>query len=255
MRKVQFILSGLIPLLSLLRHEPDSELIYSVFVVACLFRRRLAGLADHLPGPPALYLLLFFLVSGSLAETFAWMGNYSKAMGKPILLHPQIIPDLILGVGLYTGWAIAWLIVLRWYRFSLAETFLITGFQAIFFEELGRVFLRMVAVFFANPLLSLLMALYVFAVHASVVGLAMVPVIHRFDDPSKSRHWSRFVLVIVLVVGLTMLCTGLMGALTKLCGGLPPEVDHRASVLVSQVLILPGIEPMNGSCCAARCGP
>jgi hypothetical protein len=29
--------------------------------------------------------------------------------------------------------------------------------------------------------------------------------------------------VIVLVVGLTMLCTGLMGAFTNLFGGLPPK--------------------------------
>jgi hypothetical protein len=200
--------SGLIPLLSLLRHQPDALLIYSVFVVACLFRRQLAGLADHLPGPPAIYLILFFIVSGDLAETFAWMDNYSKATAEPPLLHPQLIPDLILGIGLYTGWALAWLIVFRWYCFSLSEAFLVTGFQAIFFEQLGGVFLRMIAVLITNPLLSLLMALYVFAVHASVVGLAMVPLIHRFDDLNKSRHWSGFVLVIVLVVGLTMLCTG-----------------------------------------------
>ena len=73
------------------------------------------------------------------------------------------------------------------------------------------------------------MALYVFTVHASVVGLAMVPVLHRFDDPRKSRHWSRFVLVIVLMVSLAMLCTGLVGALTELCGGLPPKrsiIEH-----------------------------
>ena len=221
--------SGLIPLVSLLRHQPDALLIYSVFVVACLFRRQLAGLADHLPGPPATYLILFFIVSGDLAETFAWMDNYSKATAEPALLHPQLIPDLILGIGLYTGWALAWLIVFRWYRFSLAEAFVVTGIQAIFFEQLGAVFLRMVAVMLTNPLSSLLMALYVFAVHASVVGLAMVPVIHRLDDPNKSRHWSRFVLVIVLVVGLTMLCTGLMGAFTNLFGGLPPKksiVEH-----------------------------
>jgi len=213
----------MIPLLSLLRHQPDALLIYSVFVVAYLLRRQLVRLADLLPGPPALHLVFFFIVSGDLAETFAWMDNYSKAMVEPALLHPQLIPDLILGVGLYTGWALAWLIVLRWYRFSLIETFVVTGFQAIFFEQLGGVFLRMVSALLTNPLLSLLMGLYVFGVHASVVGLAMLPVIHRFDDPRKSRHWSRFVLVIVLVVGLTMLCTGLMGALTKLCGGLPPK--------------------------------
>jgi hypothetical protein len=167
------LLSGIIPLLSLLRHQPESLLIYSVFVVACLLRRQLIRLADLLPGPPTSHLVFFFIVAGDLAETFAWMDNYAKAVAEPALLHPQLIADLILGVGLYTGWALAWLIVLRWYRFSLIEAFMVTGFQAIFFEQLGAVFLRMVSVLATNPLFSLVIGLYVFAVHASVVGLAM----------------------------------------------------------------------------------
>jgi len=226
---VVFILSGLVPLLSLVQHQPSSLLIYSVFVLAWLFRRRLAALADRLPGPAALHLVFFFVLAGELAEAFAWMDNYSKAAPTPGLLHPQLMANAVLAVGLYVGWAVAWLIVLRWYRFSLTEAFLITGFQAIFLEGLGQVFLRMVAVFPSNPLLALLMGLYVFAVHASVVGLALIPVIHRLDDPAKSRNWSRFPVVVVLAVALAILGCDLMARLTVLFGGLPPKrsiVEH-----------------------------
>jgi len=52
-----FIISGLVPMLSLLNRQPDSLLIYSFFVLACLFRGRLAALADRLPGPTALHLV------------------------------------------------------------------------------------------------------------------------------------------------------------------------------------------------------
>ena len=157
------------------------------------------------------------------------MGNYTKAAPTPGLLHPQLIANAIVAVGLYGGWALAWLIVFRWYRFSLTEAFLITGFQAIFLEGLGQVFIRMVAVFPSKPLLALLMGLWVFAVHASVVGLAMIPVIHRFDDPAKSRHWSRFPVAVVLMVALAILGCYLMAHLTSLFGGLPPKrsiVEH-----------------------------
>jgi hypothetical protein len=224
-----FILSGLVPLLSLAQHQPDSLLIYSVFVLACLFRRSLAALGDRLPGPAALHLVFFFVLAGELAEAFAWMGNYTKAAPTPGLLHPQLIANAILAVGLYVGWALAWLIVLRWYRFSLTEAYLITGFQAIFLEGFGAVLIRMMAVFRSNPLLALLMGLWVFAVHASVVGLALIPVIHRLDNPAKSRHWSRFPMVVVLVITLVILGCDLMGRVTLLFGGLPPKrsiIEH-----------------------------
>jgi len=82
----------------------------------------------RLPGSAALHLVVAFLLSGSLTETLAWINNYSKEAPQPALLHPQLIPDLILGMGFYGGWALAWLIAFRWFRFTLLEVFLVTGF-------------------------------------------------------------------------------------------------------------------------------
>ncbi len=134
-RSTVLILSGLVPLLELIRRQPDSLLIYSVFVLVVLCRRRLATLVDRLPGSAALHLIVFFIAAGELAELFAWMGNYTKAAPEPGLLHPQLLANAILAVGLYIGWAVAWLIVLRWYRFSLTEAFLVTAFQGVFLES------------------------------------------------------------------------------------------------------------------------
>jgi len=224
-----FLLSGLVPLVDAFRKHPDSLLIYTVFVLACLFRRPLAALADRLPGPSALHLLGSFILFGWLAETFAWIGNYSTAAPNPGLLHPQFFANQILAVGLYSGWAIAWLIVLRWFRFTLTEAMVVTGLQGIVFEGLGRVFVKIISVVMVNPLLAVMMALYLFLVHCSFLGAAMAPVLHQFDRPDKSRHWVRYVLVIVLVVALCIICTALMGWLTKLFGGLPPKrsiIEH-----------------------------
>ena len=63
--------------------------------------------------------------------------------------------------------------VLRRYRFTVAEVFLVTGIQGIFFEQLGAVFLMMVRSLATNPLLSLVFGLYVCAVHGSAAGLAV----------------------------------------------------------------------------------
>lgn len=224
------VLTGLVPLLGLSSRPPDVMLlIYTVFVVACLLRRRLAALGERMPGPVSLHLLGSFLLAGALTETLAWANNYLKAAKEPALFHPQLFADLIIGIGFYGGWAAAWWIAFRWFRFKLWETFVITGLQGIFFEQLGAVFLAMVRAWATNPFLSVLFGLYVFTVHGSVVGLAMAPLLQRFDAPEKSRSWLRFPVVIALMVGLAFAGCWLVQAVASLFGGLPPKrsiVEH-----------------------------
>lgn len=228
--KSLFVLSGIVPLLGLLGTPRDTALIiYTFFVAACLARPWLVALSHRLPIRPVWQLLILFLLSGTLTETLAWGTNYAKAAEEPALLHPQLIPDIILGFGFYGGWAFAWLITFRWFRFTLAETFLITGFQGIVFEQLGGPFIVMLQLLPTNPLFSLVIALYIAAVHGSAVGFAMVPVVHRFDRPGQSRHWVRFLIVMVLMVALAAAGTLLVGLISFLFGGLPPKqsiVDH-----------------------------
>jgi len=227
--RVALGLSALIPLLALFSKPPGTALlIYTLFVLGVLLRKPITALADRLTGRPEPYLFLTFLVSGSLTELFAWLNNYLEAAAQPALFHPQLGADLIVGFGFYGGWAFAWIIVLRRYRFTLREVFLVTGIQGIFFEQLGAVFLMMVKLFATNPLLSLVFGLYVCAVHGSAAALAVLPWLQRFDTPT-SRHWARFPIVIALMVGGAFLGTALIGVAAGLFGGLPPKrsiVEH-----------------------------
>ena len=218
------VASGLVPLLGLLGKPLDMmPLIYAVFVVVFLFRVKLSALFEHLPGHASLQFFILFLLSGSLTEVLAWISNYLKKVPEPALFHPQLIPDLILGIGFYGGWAIAWLLAMRWFRFNLLEAFFVTGFQGIFFEQSGAVFVEMLSVFASNPLLSILLGVYVFVVHGSVTGLAFAPLIRRFDVPHRSRHWVRFPVVIALMVSLAFIGTRLMNTCALLFGGLPAK--------------------------------
>jgi hypothetical protein len=227
---ILLILTGLVPLLGLSRRPPDVMLlIYTLFVVAYLFRRRLGVLVERIPGPIWMHLPGFFLLAGALTESLAWANNYLKAAKDPALFHPQLFADLIIGIGFYGGWAAAWWITFRWFRFKLWEMFVITGLQGIFFEQLGAVFVAMVQVWATNPFLSVLFGLYVFTVHGSAVGLAMAPLLERFDVPEKSRSWLRFPIVIVLMVSLAFAGCWLVQVVASLVGGLPPKrsiVEH-----------------------------
>lgn len=229
-REIALGLSALIPLLALTSKPPGTALlIYTLFVLAVLLRKPLNSLAERVGGRPEPLLFLAFLVSGSLTELLAWLNNYLSAAPNPALFHPQLLADLFVGLGFYGGWGFAWIIVLRRYRFTIGEVFLVTGLQGIFFEQLGAVFIMMVQSLAANPLLSLIFGLYVCAVHGSAAGLAVLPVLSRFDAPERSRRWVRFPLVIALMVGGAFLGTFLIGTLAGLFGGLPPKrsiIEH-----------------------------
>jgi hypothetical protein len=229
-KTVLLISSGLLPLFGLFSRPPDPQLcICTAFVVVLLFRGRLEARIDLLPGSAALHLVVAFLLSGSLTEILAWTNNYSKRAPQPALFHPQLIPDLVLGIGFYGGWALAWLIAFRWFRFTLLEVFLATGLLGIGFEQLGAVFLVMVRTFKGNPLQSLVIGAYVFVVYGSAAGLALAPLVNRFDSPQKSRSWARFPVVIALMFTLSATGTFLIGLCALAIGGLPPKrsiVEH-----------------------------
>jgi hypothetical protein len=229
-KKFLFPTSILIPLLGLLSYPPEPmALLYSIFGLVFLFRKSARNLYSRLPGGDSFKLVVLFLLTGVLTESLAWTNNYLKAAEEPALFHPQLIPDLIIGMGFYGGWALAWLIALRWYRFTVPEAFIVTGLQGIFFEQLGAVFLVMLAVFKQNPFASLFVGLYVFAVHGAIVGIALSPVIDEDESAARSGHWTRFPVVIALMVGLAFAGCATVNQVADLFGGLPPKqsiVEH-----------------------------
>ena len=229
-KRFLFPVSVLIPLLGLLAYPPETmALLYSIFGLVFLFRKDARNLYKHVPGPDAFKLVVLFLLTGVLTESLAWTNNYVKAAEEPALFHPQLIPDVIIGVGFYGGWALAWLIVLRCYRFTVPEAFIITGLQGIFFEQLGAVFLVMLTISMQNPFASLFFGVYVFAVHGSIVGIALSPVIDETKSAARSSHWMRFPVAVILMVGLAFTGCAIVNWVADLFGGLPPRqsiVEH-----------------------------
>lgn len=228
---VLFIISGLVSLAGLGGRPPELMLpIYAVFVAACLARsalERAVGVVTR--DRRFLALLGCFLVSGLLTETLAWAHNYVRAAPQPGLFHPQLGADLLIGLGFYGGWAVAWDFVLRRHRFALWEAFVLTGVQGIFFEQLGAIFLNILRLLVTQPIMALVFGLYVFLVHGSAAGLGLLPVLHRYDSPDTTRSWVRFPLAVALMVGLAFLGSLAVGTIALLFGGLPPKrsiVEH-----------------------------
>jgi hypothetical protein len=220
--KILFAASGFIPVLGLLVQPPDMMLlIYTVFTAALLLRGRLAAAAARIRLSPRWKFLLFMVLSGLLAESLAWLSNYLAREPQPALLHPQLIPDLILGVGYYSGWALAWLLALRLWRFSLLEVFLATGLSGIWTEQSGVVLTSLAQDLPGNLPGALLLALYLLAVYGSIAGLAYLPVVAELPQARRAGSLLKYPLAWLMLFGLSWLGTGIVLAGGTFLGLIP----------------------------------
>ncbi len=225
-----FVLSGVIPLFALLASPPQTMLlIYTLFVAAVLLRERIQIDSFQSETRGVAVLGVSVLLSGLVGETLAWANNYLARTDPPILFHPQLIPDLILGVGFYGGWGVAWMIITRRFAFTFREVFCTTGVMGIAVENNLAVLKAIVASLFANPLHAALLGVYVFAVYGSMAAIPFVVMDRAIRSPRQRHHWSKYPLAIVLMFICAWLLTVLVHVAAKPLGLIPPKrsiVEH-----------------------------
>jgi hypothetical protein len=163
------------------------------------------------------------IVCGWIVELGAWFENYGRRAPYPALLHPQLIPDLILAIGLYGGGALAWLLVLRRWRFRLAEIFVTVGLLGIFVEQTGAVLVAIAQSLFVNPLASLLVAAFVFVVYGPVIAIPYMLLEPQFAGRAMRSGWLKFPAVALLMVILAVTLTAVVGLLASSVGLIPPK--------------------------------
>ncbi len=210
-------LSGLLPVLVLAVTGFDTmPLIYTALVLVLLSPRASFGF-----GRASFWFFVAFLLSGILTEVLAWLSGYLAGKATPVTFHPQLIPDLLLGLGFYGGMAVAWIIALRWFRFSLVSALVIAGIYGVFIEQDGAVVIAIVqGLAAANPVVIMLGA-YVFIIYASFTGIAFAPFMRGFDNPARSSHWLRFLLVPALLYAFTHIGVFIVFTISEAMGGLP----------------------------------
>ena len=193
-------ISGLIPILGLTSSPPDTMiLIYSLFALALLLRPHIVRAVQSVPLRSSTKFASLIIASGMIAECLAWTSNYLARNETPALLHPQLIPDLILGIGFYGGWAVAWLLILRCCSFSLASVFITTGLMGVAVEQDSQVLISILQTLPSNPIASILMSVYIFAVYGSIMGLAYLAVEGELYHPRQRNHWLKYPAVLLLM--------------------------------------------------------
>ena len=172
-----------------------TPLMYSLFVTATLLRRTLAPTVRGFPGPPALKLWVLVGVSGCLFETLKWLSSGGAGSGIGVVTYDL----LVFGTGYYLGWALAWSIVLRWYRFSAASVFLSTGCFGIAVEQDAHVLLTALSAMSGNPVAGVYLVLYVMMIYGAIMGLPYQLVADELRQPRQREHWVQYPVVLILM--------------------------------------------------------
>jgi hypothetical protein len=154
---------------------------YALFVLVYLRGWRLP-----MVGPPAWRLLVSILLCTFVLEFGAWLDNFIRNSPEPALFHPQLIPDLIISVGVYSAWWLTWWFVLRRYRFTTRQVFITTGLYGVLIEQEGKVF---IAGLQTLPL-GIIYWLFVFIVYGSTMALAYFLVRDSFH--AQGEHWHKY---------------------------------------------------------------
>ncbi|MDD5370683.1 MAG: hypothetical protein PHQ40_16495 [Anaerolineaceae bacterium] len=209
--KALFAFSGVIVLLGSI--NSPVLLPYPLFVLTYLCGWRLPQI-----GTPAVRLLLATMLSTTILETGAWLDNYLKNAPAPILLHPQLIPDLMISIGIYAAWWLTWWLILRRYHFTVLQVFLTTGLYGVLLEQQGKVFLAGLAQF---PL-GVGLWLFVAVAYGSTMALAFFLVRDSFT--AVRDGWFKYLLAWGGLFLLTLVTSIVWGLLLQGLNMIPPKL-------------------------------
>jgi hypothetical protein len=167
-------------------------------------------------GAPGVQLLVATAISTSILEISAWLDNFIKNEPEPALFHPQLIPDLIISVGVYSAWWLAWWLILHRYRFTALQVFITTGLYGILIEQQGKIFLAGLAAF---PL-GIALWLFVAVAYGSTMALAFCLAGARFTALNESKV--KYPAAWLLLLALTLATSLLWGVVLQVTGIIPP---------------------------------
>ena len=141
-------------------------LIFPMWIFTYLIREPLKRLLRNVP--LSVSFIGFGVFFGLLTEIFAIFNNRSLPPEQRILLSPDPGLDQVYGFFYYLLLIVTWYALIRGFRYSKKEVFLITGIYGVFTEEVGQVFVRI----FTVPVVGLLYAVVVSFVYGIFPMLA-----------------------------------------------------------------------------------
>ena len=218
--------SALIPVIGALSSPTSLQgLIYSMFVVAYLAptliekrKKKKADLKEGeiqsvLPEPedtaakkgPATTVNFFMVLIGCglVTECLAWVSELYATSPNPALLHPQLLPDLFIGLFYYLGLATAWLILIKRFQFALPEIFFVSFISALLCQAKLGTLNTLCERLVNDPVAGLLTVASLLVVGGSITSLAFLAGHKNFPrekKPRATRVLVKYIATIILIV-------------------------------------------------------
>lgn len=172
----------LIILTFLIFNEPGPVWFFALFLIFYLSRKSIRKIINLLIHKLAVKYFLTGIVGGLFIEFLAILSSMKLPPAQRALFHPDPIPDLILGVGYYTALTLGGYFIVKRYKFSLIQFFLLGGIFGLIGEEHGGVLLQLLAG-------NILGGIYVFLSYASFIALPYMLFNEKFNKfiRKKSR--------------------------------------------------------------------
>lgn len=176
-------------LLAVVSFESPQGFIFTIGLVSYLLKDKIKPIFDRFS--PRTAFILSGVFFGLLTEVFAILSNLNIAPEKRALLHPDPIPDLLIGVINYTLFVAVWYLLIRKIDLPKKAVFFVSGIYGIFTEQFTTlagpvIFLGILA----NPITGSLMAILVMCVYGIFPTLAYMFTKERFGERSKPKWWS-----------------------------------------------------------------
>lgn len=211
-----FILSGLLVFSTVFFSPPSPLLMYPLFVFVMVFRQPLSNFIAKIPLPENWKFIILIILAGYILETVSWMNNYFQKNPNPTLLHPQLIPDLIIGTGLYFPWALTWLLLFKKYRFTLPQIIITQGLFGVLLEQRGAILLQGLM---TMPQ-GLIFWVYIFIAYGFTMG-AVYALFEGKLSQGESNSWTKYPLALIAIAIITLLIFFAWGFLVNAFGIIP----------------------------------
>ena len=155
--------------------------------------------------PTLLKFLILGILTGLLTETLAIMNNLHLPAAEKALFNPDPVMNIIVSFGYYIPLIIAWFFVLKKYKFKTSQIFIISGIIGVFAEGVGAALLSF----------NILVWIYVFLVHGSIVALPFSILQDEFSKFKTKDKKTKYLIAIIptiiafIIGGLWMMLLGI----------------------------------------------
>lgn|GEM_PF-3689789 len=187
-------------------------------------------------GPATTFNFFMVLIGcGLISECLAWVSELYALSPNPALLHPQLLPDLFLGLFYYLGLATAWLILIKKFQFALREIFFLSFIAALLTQAKLGTLNTLCESLVIDPVAGVLTVASLLVVGGSITALAFLAGHKDFPQekkPDLTKVLIKYAVSLILIVVLPEFLASAAGQMGKPFGLCPDKKPIKEAPLI-----------------------